>query len=199
MIYLLLLGLAIILPKSTVLSESSYSMKEAYSQSLALSRKMHQDVRILLLKYKQQQMGTQSFEDFSFLMASLPVINMNFSYWLNMEEGKRIQLIIKDLKVFQSHIEAKCLYEEQHLHQSQLVQDLQLIKCDISDLVFQMHLQLKSLNVPVPVVSEPLVPKSLLNPQLEWNSKLQGYIILRDLEQYLGKVVRDFTFLKSKY
>ena len=42
-------------------------------------------------------------------------------------------------------------------------------------------------------------PSSTAPPrQTLWVSRLEGYIILRDLERYLVKLTRDFLFLASK-
>lgn len=33
----------------------------------------------------------------------------------------------------------------------------------------------------------------------QWVTVLEGYVILRDLERYLSRLVRDYTLLRSKF
>lgn len=35
-------------------------------------------------------------------------------------------------------------------------------------------------------------------PTSQWVSVLEGYVILRDLERYLSRLVRDYTLLRTK-
>nr|XP_006641192.1 PREDICTED: cardiotrophin-2-like [Lepisosteus oculatus] len=191
-LYLLLCVCVSVLPP--VAAKEPFS----YTQSLILTRKIHRDICSLLAQYKEDQMGSKDFEDHSLVLTSLPSSTMNYSSWLNMEDTARLQTDARDLHVFGIHVDAKRLYELQGRVPSPLSRALYMVVLDIRDLVHQIRQQLQSLQAPAPVLGEPSLPESLLNPQFPWHSRLQGYIILRDLERYLDKVVRDFTLLKSR-
>ncbi|XP_041097087.1 cardiotrophin-2-like [Polyodon spathula] len=182
-----------------VASQDIFSNRESFSQCLALARKIHSDVYALLSKYKEEHIGSKSFEDYSLVMTSLPTINLHYSTWLSMEDSERLLINLKDLHVFWIHVDAKRIYELESMPQSSLAQNMEDVLLDMRDLLFQMKHQLEFLETPAPETLSQSVPDALLNPQNEWLSKLQGYIILRDLERYLGKVVRDFTLLRTKY
>lgn len=47
-----------------------------------------------------------------------------------------------------------------------------------------------------PTARAPLNPDA--GSQTVWDSRVEGYIILRDLELYLTKLARDFLLLASK-
>ncbi|XP_053341184.1 uncharacterized protein LOC128512080 [Clarias gariepinus] len=53
----------------------------------------------------------------------------------------------------------------------------------------------------VPSVTQPRqVQKQAPKPaSSQWVSVLEGYVILRDLERYLSRLVRDYTLLQAKY
>ncbi|MGH0182214.1 UNVERIFIED_CONTAM: hypothetical protein FKN15_008751 [Acipenser sinensis] len=182
-----------------VASQDIFNNRESFSQSLTLARKIHTDVHALLSKYKEVHIGSKSFEDYSLLMSSLPTVNLKYTTWLEMEDSERLLVNLKDLHIFWIHVDAKRIYELESVTRSQLAQNMQELLLDIRDLQYQMKHQLESLETPAPETLSQSVPEALLNPQNEWLSKLQGYIILRDLERYLGKVVRDFTLLRTKY
>lgn len=50
--------------------------------------------------------------------------------------------------------------------------------------------------------TKPTSPTAPLNPQTRsktvWDSRVEGYIILRDLDLYLTKLARDFLLLALK-
>lgn len=58
------------------------------------------------------------------------------------------------------------------------------------------YLQNSSMKPPSPTVQAPLNPET--SSKTVWDSRVEGYIILRDLELYLTKLARDFLLLASK-
>ncbi|XP_078404032.1 cardiotrophin-2 [Cetorhinus maximus] len=175
------------------------SLKGLFTQGAALSRKMLQDVHTLIGKYKQVKLGNPSFEDYSLKLRSLPSSQEDYEHWLDTQDIERLQQNWKDLQVFWIHVDAKRIHELTQTQGSVLVDSIEAISLDIRDLVSQLNRQLSALNSTSPEPLDLTLPNNILNPNYEWQSKLQGYIIFRDLETYLNKVVRDFTLLKAKY
>lgn len=46
--------------------------------------------------------------------------------------------------------------------------------------------------------SGPVLQDAPKSAPSQWVSALEGYVILRDLERYLSKLVRDYTLLRAK-
>ncbi|XP_066552356.1 cardiotrophin-2 [Amia ocellicauda] len=174
---------------------------ETFATSLRFSRKILTRVRNLLFQYKEQLMGDSQFEDRLTMLRSLPVLGVGYSQWRSMEDKDRLTAAAQDLKVFWDHLDVKRiqLKEESKRQSSTVVTAMQNIQMDLRDLIAQVHSQLQAMNATVPAPREEEIPSSLMVPTLEWHSKLMGYIILRDLDRYMNKVVRDYILLKVKY
>nr|XP_006006797.1 PREDICTED: uncharacterized protein LOC102350913 [Latimeria chalumnae] len=172
------------------------SLSFSYGQSLSLSRRTLQDVQTLLDRYKKEQ-----FPECCGLLrlSSLPLTSMTYRDWLSMKDEERLQINAKDLQVFWIHIDAKRIHDLGEGEQNQLTQSLEAVQVNLRDLIHQIILQLSVLNSTVPSTSELTIPDNLLRTQNDWLSRLQGYIILRDLERYLSKVIHDFTYLYTKH
>uniref|UniRef100_UPI00398E9569 cardiotrophin-2 n=1 Tax=Pristiophorus japonicus TaxID=55135 RepID=UPI00398E9569 len=180
-------------------STDSSTLNITFQRSLNLSRKILQDVRDLLLKYKHEKIGSSSFEDYNMILSSLPRCSIVYRYWLHMQDVERLMLNAKDLYVFWIHVDFKRIDELRDCQESAVSKSMEGVSLDLRDLISQLSSQLSALNSTSPDPPDLMLPHTVLNPAYEWHSKLQGYIIFRDLETYLNKVVRDFTLLKTKY
>ncbi|XP_041097089.1 cardiotrophin-2-like [Polyodon spathula] len=169
-----------------------------FSQSQRLSMKILKDVRSLRVLYNEEQFGGQLIQDSGIVLASLPSASMVYTHWLNMQDEERLANSSRDLHVYWVHVHANRMHLLGESEQSQLSQSMLALQMDLSDLTLQVNSQLWAMNVTLPPPPAEVLPPELLSPPSEWLSKLQGSIILRDLERYLGKVVRDFTLLKSR-
>ncbi|XP_062887798.1 cardiotrophin-2-like [Mobula hypostoma] len=174
-------------------------LHRSFSKSAALSMKVQQDVQTLLTKYKVVRFGTSSFEDNSLFLSSLPSSRMSYTHWLDMQDAERLTLDCRDLQAFWIHVDSRHLQELSQPSVSTLVRLMEVVSLDLRDLISQLRTQIRALNGTVLDPSD--VNYSLLAPSAEsdWTSNLKGYIIFRDLEIYLNKVVRDFLLLKTKY
>ncbi|XP_070411415.1 uncharacterized protein [Nothobranchius furzeri] len=108
-------------------------------------------------------------------------------YW-NMLEKKRKQLEREQMEL-----------NTVHATQHSLIQHFRHIQLDLRDLMSQVSSQMK------------LMRNSWIRPALSivhmhpegsvktlWDSRVEGYIVLRDLDLYLTKLARDFLLLASK-
>ncbi|XP_067824055.1 cardiotrophin-2-like [Heptranchias perlo] len=175
------------------------SLNVSFHQSVTLSRKILQDVHTLIVKYKQVKIGNPSFEDYSLLLNSLPSSRMDYGHWLEMQDEERLLLNYNDLQVFWMHVDTKWVHELGQTQASVLIGSIEGISLDLRDLISQLNGQISALSSTSPDPPDVTLPHNVLNPAYDWYSKLQGYIIFRDLELYLNKVIRDFTLLKNKY
>ncbi|XP_072326333.1 uncharacterized protein [Scyliorhinus torazame] len=175
------------------------SLSTAFTQSTTLSRKTLQDVRTLIGEYKLVKIGNPMFEDYNLKLQSLPNSQMGYGHWLEMQDGERLQQNWEDLQVFWMHVDAKRIHELGQTEGSPLAHSIEGISLDLRDLIYQLSRQISALNSTSPKPLDLTLPSNILNPDYDWHSKLQGYIIFRDLETYLNKVVRDFILLKTKY
>nr|XP_023011086.1 uncharacterized protein LOC111501606 [Maylandia zebra] len=111
------------------------------------------------------------------------------TYW-NMLEWKRIQLENeeKDQKMVQDA-------------RTTLTQNIRHIQLDLRDLISQVSTQMSSLRSSWKRPAAALA-QTRLNPasrsRTVWDSRVEGYIILRDLDLYLTKLARDFLLLATK-
>lgn len=111
------------------------------------------------------------------------------AYW-NMLEGKRKQLEKEE--------------KEQMVGQAvrnTLPQNIKHIQLDLRDLMSQVSSQMSYMRsswiTPAsPTVQAPLYPET--SSKTVWDSRVEGYIILRDLDLYLTRLARDFLLLASK-
>ncbi|XP_036379814.1 uncharacterized protein LOC118774570 [Megalops cyprinoides] len=186
------------------------------SYSLRFTRRILAHVQDLLPQYKEQQLGDPQFEDRSLKMESLPSIAIDSLQWLRMEDWERLSSAAKDLHTFWVHldrkrrqIEAETMSHPPKKRKSQtgqqkpsLTQAMFGIQRDLKDLMRQVNSQLRCLNssaLPYPASSSAssVAPPST-TPTLAWQlwaSRQEGYVILRDLDRYLGKLARDFILL----
>ncbi|XP_072909083.1 cardiotrophin-2-like [Hemitrygon akajei] len=174
-------------------------LHRSFSKSATLTRKVQRDVQELLTKYKEVRFGAPSFEDNTLFLGSLPSGQMTYTRWLDMQDTERLRLDCKDLQAFWIHVDSRHLQELSKPLVPTLVRLMETISLDLRDLISQLRTQIRTLNTTVPDPSD--VSYSLLAPSTEsdWISNLKGYIIFRDLETYLNKVIRDFLLLKTKY
>ncbi|XP_067866102.1 uncharacterized protein [Heterodontus francisci] len=180
-------------------STDTSTLNITFQRSLHLSRKILQDVRDLIIKYKHEKIGNAAFEDYNMILSSLPTTSIMYSYWLQMQDVERLMLNAKDLYIFWIHVDFKRIDELGDCQESTVSKSMEIVSLDLRDLISQLNFQISALNSTSPDPLELTLPNNVLNPEYNWHSKLQGYIIFRDLETYLNKVVRDFTLLKTKY
>ncbi|XP_060703733.1 cardiotrophin-2 [Hemiscyllium ocellatum] len=175
------------------------SLSNAFDQSISLTKATLQNVRTFITNYKEVDLGSPSFEDYSLMLRSLPNCQMSYSQWVEMQDEERLQQSWRDLQVFWIHVDMKRIHAIGQGEGSALADSMEAISLDLRDLISQLNREISALNSTPPEPLDLTLPNNVLNPGHDWHSKLQGYIIFRDLETYLNKVIRDFTLLKTKY
>ncbi|KAK1882320.1 Proline-responsive transcriptional activator PutR [Dissostichus eleginoides] len=80
-----------------------------------------------------------------------------------------------------------------------LPQNIRHVQHDLRDLMSQVSTQMSYMRSSwtKPTFPTPLNPQN--GSQTVWDSSVEGYIILRDLDLYLTRLARDFLFLASKH
>ncbi|XP_072445294.1 cardiotrophin-2-like [Chiloscyllium punctatum] len=194
--WLLLLSVSLFAVSS---STDSSTLNITFQRSLTLARKILQEVRDLFIKYKHEKLGSPTFEDYNMMLSSLPTTAIEYMDWLEMQDVDRLLLNTKDLYTFWIHVDFKRIDELTDCQESAMSKSMEVVSLDLRDLISQLNSQISALNSTSPEPQDLTLPNNVLNPGHDWHSKLQGYIIFRDLETYLNKVIRDFTLLKTKY
>ncbi|XP_071390945.1 interleukin-27 subunit alpha [Centroberyx affinis] len=187
-----------------------------YSNSLRLTRFTRARVQHLLKKYKEQQLGNKNFENRSRQLKALPVLSTDFHSWLKLTDWERLRTAAWDLHTYWDMLEQKRKQLEQAEKEQMAAQELrpaitlpqsiEHIQLDLRDLMRQVNRQMNHVNGSRVSPTSPSVPPASQGPplshqppsQMLWDSRVEGYIILRDLDLYLTKLARDFLLLASK-
>uniref|UniRef100_A0A3B4GZR5 Uncharacterized LOC102205818 n=1 Tax=Pundamilia nyererei TaxID=303518 RepID=A0A3B4GZR5_9CICH len=190
--------------------EQSASLPVAQTNSLYLNcfkhtRSTRTRVQQLLGKYKEQQLGNGQFEDRSRHLKDLPSLSTEFYRWINLTEWERLHAAFWDMKTYWNMLEWKRIQLENEEKDQKMVQDarttltqnIRHIQLDLRDLISQVSTQVSTVFLlkSTHISSSPL-PSS--RSRTVWDSRVEGYIILRDLDLYLTKLARDFLLLATK-
>ncbi|KAM4546293.1 uncharacterized protein V3H82_020097 isoform 1-T1 [Fundulus diaphanus] len=182
---------------------SPFVLKNKYNNSFRLTRSTRNHVQRLMQEYKEQQMGNIHFEDRSHHLRDLPSLSTDFNDWLQLSDWDRLHGALGDIQTYWSMLEwkRKQLEKEQKVLRTatSLLQSIKHVQMDLRDLMSKVSSQMRIVRSswvrPTPATVRQ-------NPQRSsrtvWQSRVEGYIILRDLDLYLTKLARDFLLLASK-
>lgn len=170
-----------------------------YLTSYRLARFTRCRVQQLLVKYKKEQLGSQEYEDRSQRLKGLPSLSTEFYSWLNLTDRERLGAALSDMQAFRSMLEWKREEISATDAHSTVTKNFHHIECDLRDLVLRVNSQMNytggtSMRPPSPRASRVNARSSTT----QWDSRVEGYIILRDLDLYLIKLARDFLLLATK-
>ncbi|XP_074528507.1 uncharacterized protein LOC141791758 [Halichoeres trimaculatus] len=181
--------------------------RHKYKNSFRLTRHTRAGVQELQKKYKEQAWWNEYFEDRSRQLKDLPSLSTDFYSWLNLTAWDRLHAAFWDLQTFQTKLERKRteLEEEEKEKLTRkggrqtLSAKIQHIQLDLRDLMNQISSQMTYMRSSWTKPTFPSVTEtSSRTTTTVWDSRLEGYIILRDLDLYLTKLARDFLLLASK-
>ncbi|XP_040907240.1 uncharacterized protein LOC121190507 isoform X2 [Toxotes jaculatrix] len=177
--------------------------KNRYKNCFRLTRSTRTRVQQLLRKYKEQQLGNKHFEDRSRQLKNLPLLSTDFSSWLNLTDWERLHAAFKDMQAYWYMLDWKRKQLEKEKEQTAvratLPQSMKHVQLDLRDLMSQVSNQMdymRSMQQTSPTIQIPLNPET--SSKTVWDRRVEGYIILRDLDLYLTKLARDFLLLASK-
>uniref|UniRef100_A0A3B1IUU0 Ciliary neurotrophic factor n=1 Tax=Astyanax mexicanus TaxID=7994 RepID=A0A3B1IUU0_ASTMX len=162
------------------------------------------------------------FEDRRLVLNTLPSITIKYRTWLQMEDTERLSSASRDLNTFWSHLESQRQKLEMEMEEGRegaadrtmqrrnkrgrpqlsLPQSMLGVQLDLRDLMRQVNSQVSQCRRflvpptrPPQSLLQPPAPLPALSGPSRWVSRLEGYVILRDLERYLTKLARDYTLL----
>ncbi|XP_029028819.1 uncharacterized protein LOC114869109 [Betta splendens] len=178
------------------------SPSDRYEKSFRLTRTTRAHVQQLLKKYKEQHLGNMHFEDRSQQLKSLPSLSTDFYSWLNLTDWERLHAAFWDMQIYWNMLDwkRKQLEKEDRDHK-EVRWSISHIQWDLRDLMNQVKSQMNYMRrswskATSPTVHPPLNTEA--SSKTAWDSRVEGYIILRDLDLYLTKLARDFLLLASK-
>ncbi|KAK2828479.1 hypothetical protein Q5P01_019513 [Channa striata] len=177
-----------------------------YNNSFRLTRVTRTHVQMLLKKYKEQYLENGHFEDRSRHLKDLPLLSTDFYSWLELSDWERLHAAFQDMQVYWNKLEwqRKQLEKEDRRRttvQSTLLKSFKHIQLDLRDLLSQVSNQMSYINSSWVKPTSPTMQSSFkqeATSEIVWDRRVEGYVILRDLDLYLTKLARDFLLLASK-
>ncbi|XP_031176147.1 uncharacterized protein LOC116064909 [Sander lucioperca] len=187
-------------------SPSPVLQRNKYNNSFRLTRFTRTRVQLLQRKYKEQQLGNKHFEDRSQQLKDLPLLSTDFYSWLKLTDWERLHAAFWDMQAFWNMLEwkRKQLEKEEKEHMvvrafgTTLPQSIRHIQLDLRDLMSQVSSQMSYMKSSWTKPTSPTALSPQTRSKTVWDSRVEGYIILRDLDLYLTKLARDFLLLASK-
>ncbi|XP_075343497.1 uncharacterized protein LOC142401930 [Odontesthes bonariensis] len=198
-------------------SSAPSSFVQRYNNSFRLTKSTRTRVQQLLRRYKAQQLGNTHFEDRSRQLRDLPFLSTDFNKWLQLSDWDRLHAAFWDVRAYWNMLEGKRKQleneeKEQTVVQSApttLPQSIQHIQLDLRELMSKVSRQVSTVFLlkstphfspfsPTQTLKEVTPKLSGQSTKTLWDSRVEGYIVLRDLDLYLTKLARDFLLLASK-
>ncbi|XP_034463395.1 uncharacterized protein LOC117774845 [Hippoglossus hippoglossus] len=185
---------------------SPVPQRNKYNNSFRLTRSARSRVQQLLKKYKEEQLGNKHFEDRSRQLKDLPLISTDFYSWMKLTDWERLHAALWDMQAYWNKLDWKRKQLEKEENENMAVrttlpQSIRHIQLDLRDLMSQVTSQMSYMKSswmrPASLLAQrPLSPE--ISSKTVWDRRVEGYIILRDLDLYLTKLARDFLLLASK-
>ncbi|CAJ1064184.1 uncharacterized protein LOC119475692 isoform X2 [Xyrichtys novacula] len=177
-----------------------------YSNSFHLTVTVRTAVQQLQKRYKEEQWWNKHFEDRNRQLKGLPLLSTDFHSWLNLTDWDRLHASFRDLRTYWSMLEGKRKQLEKEekerlvgrMTHNTLPKRIGYIQLDLRDLMLHVSSQMSNISSSWrnSTSSSHVDPET--NFSTEWDSRVEGYIILRDLDLYLTKLARNFLLLASK-
>uniref|UniRef100_A0A8D3BXU6 Ciliary neurotrophic factor n=1 Tax=Scophthalmus maximus TaxID=52904 RepID=A0A8D3BXU6_SCOMX len=154
-----------------------------YSNSFRLTRSTRTHVQQLLRKYS---------------ITHREIVHSSDYFLLCVQDWERLHAAFWDMQAYWNMLEWKNNQLEKDSHtvvRTTLPQSIKHIQLDLRDLMNRVRSQMSyvkgsQMRPTSPMVQTPSKPENSSNTA--WDRRVEGYIILRDLELYLTKLARDF-------
>uniref|UniRef100_UPI0037E7023E interleukin-27 subunit alpha n=1 Tax=Semicossyphus pulcher TaxID=241346 RepID=UPI0037E7023E len=199
---LLLLCFTLTLVES--LAPSPVRQRNKYNDSFRLTRFTRTRVQQLQKKYREEHLGNKHV-DRSLQLKDMPILSTDFYSWLNLTDWERLHAAFWDMQAYSNMLERKRKQLEREEREqlagqtapTSLPESIRNVQLDLRDLMNQVSSQMSNMRSSwrKPTSPPQLVPDTTAKT---WDSLVEGYIILRDLDLYLTKLARDFLLLASK-
>ncbi|XP_072230806.1 uncharacterized protein [Leuresthes tenuis] len=188
-------------------SSAPSSLRNKYNTSFRLAKSTRTRVQQLLRRYKVQQLGNMHFEDRSQQLRDLPFLSTDFNKWLQLSDWDRLHAAFWDVRAYWNMLEGKRKQLENEEKEQMVVrsapttlpQSIKHVQLDLRDLMSKVSRQMSSMRESwIKPTPSTVHLNSGPSTKTLWDSRVEGYIILRDLDLYLTKLARDFLLLASK-
>ncbi|XP_040007009.1 uncharacterized protein LOC120802894 [Xiphias gladius] len=205
-VWCLALILLCYIPNCVDSAPSPVPQRNKYNNSYRLTRFTRTRVQLLLKEYKEHQLGNKHFEDRSRQLKDLPLLSTDFYSWLKLTDWERLHAASWDMQAYWNMLEWKRKQleneeKEQVPVRTTIPSRIKHIQLDLRDLMSEVNNQISYMKSSWMKPTSPTV-RTALNPETSsetvWDGRVEGYIILRDLDLYLTKLARDFLLLASK-
>ncbi|XP_050808383.1 interleukin-27 subunit alpha-like isoform X2 [Gopherus flavomarginatus] len=165
-------------------------MQAEFGSSLKLARKLLVETKILTQQFVSERLAGAKLP-FPSLSKSglLPPTSHTAQQWLALPALQRLREMRGALVAFQGYVEVLGRRDPG------LALGLEEISLDLRDLTHHVDYQVCGSGQPAPrLPGPPAAPRILQHPS-EWSNLQESYLVLRAMETFLGRVVRDFTLL----
>ncbi|XP_053702470.1 uncharacterized protein LOC128748100 [Synchiropus splendidus] len=173
---------------------------ETYEDAFNLTRTTKVLVKQVLKSYTRQQLGDEDFEDRSRQLRDLPELSMEFYSWRQLTDWERLQRALTDMQAYWNRLEwsRTQLEKESKSTDASLPDGIRHIQLDLRDLMVEVISQMSRLNSSWIKPTVPAAVKPLRRATQDWDRRVEGYVVLRDLSLYLIRLARDFLLLESQ-
>ncbi|XP_039394266.1 interleukin-27 subunit alpha-like [Mauremys reevesii] len=166
-------------------------MQAEFGSSLKLARKLLVETKILTQQFVSERLAGAKLP-FPGLSNSglLPPTSRTAQQWLALPALRRLREMRRALGLFRGYVEVVGRREPG------LARGLHEISLDLRDLMHHVDYQVGGSGQPAPQPPGPPGAPRILQHPSDWSNLQESYLVLRAMETFLGRVVRDFTLLR---
>ncbi|TFJ96104.1 Interleukin-27 subunit alpha [Platysternon megacephalum] len=166
-------------------------MQVEFGSSLKLARKLLAETKILTQRFVSERLAGAKLP-FPILAKSglLPPTSRTAQQWLALPALQRLREVRRALVVFRGYAEVLGRRDPG------LAQGLEEIGLDLRDLMHHVDYQVWGSGPPAPPPPGPPAAPRILQHPSDWSNLQESYLVLRAMETFLGRVVREFTLLR---
>ncbi|XP_053187089.1 uncharacterized protein LOC128370930 [Scomber japonicus] len=171
-----------------------------YNDSFSLTRTARNRVQNLLMEYKEHKLGNKDYENRGLHLKNLPLLSTDFYHWRQLTDWDRLHAALCDIQAYWNMLEwkKKQLVEDEKKNEvTAIPQSINNIQVDLRDLMNKVKNQMNKINNSWKSPTSNTLDLETIS-KTKFDSRVEGYIILRDLNLYLTKLARDFLLLASK-
>ncbi|XP_053871100.1 LOW QUALITY PROTEIN: interleukin-27 subunit alpha-like [Malaclemys terrapin pileata] len=167
-----------------------WEMQAEFGSSLKLARKLLAETKILTQQFVSERLAGAKLP-FPVLAKSgiLPPMSCTAQQWLALPALQRLREMRRALVVFRGYVQILGRKDPG------LAQGLEEISLDLRDLMHHIDYQVWGSGQPTLPPPGPPAPPILQHPSA-WSNLQESYLVLRAMETFLGRVVREFTLLR---
>nr|XP_033799953.1 interleukin-27 subunit alpha [Geotrypetes seraphini] len=180
---------------SEVAAEETIDLQREFESSLKLAQKLLIRLQSLIHTFKQERLSGSYmplFHDWSML----PKVELKFQEWLHISDAQRLRFLAESCEDYKNLLDQVYAYEHDKGDPA-LSESIDNASLDLRDLLHHIHLQMSVLGVDAHRVGQSRVLGNILKQKSIWGIYEKAFLILKSIEQFVQRAVRDYTVLRS--